>query len=237
MWQDSGRSVAGLWQVHGGTRAPGVIVEGMATASKSALREQLLAARSCVADAVRAAEAHMLSEHLEAFVAGQVSSGDTVCAYVPVGTEPGSIEMLDMLLRQSARVLLPVARAGVDDVPLPLRWGEYRRGGLIRGRWGLLEPPEPWLPESALAQAGLVIVPALAVDRRGVRLGRGRGFYDRSLHGLDPDARLIAMVRDAEFVDELPAYPHDVPMTHALTPRRGPIALSRWDRSAAHGGE
>jgi 5-formyltetrahydrofolate cyclo-ligase len=197
------------------------MVEGMATASKAALREQLLAARRCVADDVRAAEARMLSEHLELVV----SSGSTICAYVPVGTEPGSIEMLDMLLRRSGRVLLPVARSTADDIPMPLRWGEYRTGELTPGPWGLLEPPEPWLPASTLAQASLVIVPALAVDRRGVRLGRGRGFYDRSLDGRNPQARLIAMVRDVELVDELPAEPHDVPMTHALTPQRGVVAL------------
>ena len=133
--------------------------------------------------------------------------------------------MLDMLLRRSGRVLLPVARTSADDMPLPLRWGEYRKGALIPGPWGLLEPPGPALPVSALAEATLVIVPALAVDRRGVRLGRGRGFYDRSLDGHNPQARLIAMVRDAEFVDQLPAEPHDVPMTHALTPKRGLIAL------------
>ncbi len=193
----------------------------MATASKAALREQLRAARSRVADDVRAAEARMLSDQLEPVV----SSGSTVCAYVPMGAEPGSIEILDMLLRRSGRVLLPVARSTADDAPMPLRWGEYRPGELTPGPWGLLEPPEPWLPESTLAEASLVIVPALAVDRRGVRLGRGRGFYDRSLGGRNPQARLIAMVRDVEFVDELPAEPHDVPMTHALTPRRGVIAL------------
>jgi 5-formyltetrahydrofolate cyclo-ligase len=198
----------------------------MATASKAALREQLLAARSRVADAVRATEARMLGEQLEALVGEQTSSGSTICAYVPVKTEPGAIEMLDMLVRRSARVLLPVARTGAEDVPLPLRWGEYRPGALTRGRWGLLEPPEPWLPSSALAEAGLVLVPALAVDRTGVRLGRGRGFYDRSLSNRDPRAWLIAMVRDEELVDELPADPHDVPMTHAITPRRGVIALS-----------
>ena len=197
------------------------MVEGMATASKALLREQLLAARRCVADDVRAAEARMLSEQLEP----AVTAGSTVCAYLPVGTEPGSIGMLDMLLRRSGRVLLPVARTSADDMPLPLRWGEYRKGALIPGPWGLLEPPGPALPASALAGAALVIVPALAVDRRGVRLGRGRGFYDRSLDGHNPQARLIAMVRDAEFVDQLPAEPHDVPMTHALTPKRGLIAL------------
>jgi 5-formyltetrahydrofolate cyclo-ligase len=196
----------------------------MPTASKAALREQLLAARGGVADAVRAADARMLMEHLEPVV----SSGSTVCAYVPVGTEPGSIEILDMLLRRSGRVLLPVARTtgpGNEGTPLPLRWGEYRPGALVAGPWGLLEPPEPALPESALADAALVIVPALAVDRRGVRLGRGRGFYDRSLDGRDPQARLVAMVRDVEFIDELPAEPHDVPMTHVITPGHGVMAL------------
>jgi len=205
----------------------------MATAGKAALREKFLAARRCVADDLRAAEARVLTEQLELVV----NSDSTVCAYVPVGTEPGSIEMLDMFLRRSRRVLLPVARTTADDIPMRLRWGEYQPGALVSGRWGLLEPPEPWLPESTLAEASLVIVPALAVDRRGVRLGRGRGFYDRSLDGRNPQARLIAMVRDAEFVDELPAEPHDVPMTHALTPRRGLVALfphREWDSS--HGG-
>ncbi len=163
----------------------------------------------------------MLCEQLEIVV----SSAGTVCAYVPVGAEPGSIEIVDMLLRQSGRVLLPVARTTADDTPLPLRWGEYRPGALTCGRWGLLEPPEPWLPPSALAEASLVVVPALAVDRSGVRLGRGQGFYDRSLPGRDPQARLIAVVRDAELVDELPAEPHDVPMTHALTPQAGVVRL------------
>lgn len=142
----------------------------------------------------------------------------------------GWFEQSPACARESAgTVLAPPQRqrevtAG-GDLPLPLRWGEYRAGGLARARWGLLEPPEPWLPEAALAQASLVLVPALAVDRQGVRLGRGRGFYDRSLRCRDPHARLVAVVRTVELVDVLPSEPHDVPMTHALTPERGLIAL------------
>ncbi len=196
----------------------------MATTGKATLREQVLAARRRVADDVRAAEAQLLRDKLEA-LENMLTSDTTVCAYVPVGTEPGSIELLDMLLRRSGRVLLPVARTTADNTPLPLSWGEYRPGTLTTGRWGLLEPPQPWLPASALAEGGLVLVPALAVDRGGVRLGRGRGFYDRSLRGHDPQAPLVAIVRDAELLDEIPAGPHDVPMTHALTPRGGLIAL------------
>jgi len=163
----------------------------------------------------------MLEQQLEPVV----TDGSTVCAYVPVGTEPGSINMLDALLKRSVRVLLPAVRTAGDNAPLPLRWGEYRPGALVRGRWGLFEPPEPLLPATALAEAALVLVPALAVDRSGVRLGRGSGFYDRSLGARHPHARLIAVVRDEEVLDELPAEPHDVRMTDALTPRGGVIPL------------
>ncbi|MBO0880654.1 MAG: 5-formyltetrahydrofolate cyclo-ligase, partial [Mycobacterium sp.] len=107
------------------------------------------------------------------------------------------------------------------------QWGEYRPGGLMAAPFGLLEPVQPWLPAEALADASAVLIPALAVDRRGVRLGRGRGFYDHSLVHRGPQARLIAVVRDEELVDELPCEPHDVHMTHALTPSLGVIALDR----------
>ena len=75
------------------------------------------------------------------------------------------------------------------------------------------------------AGALVVLVPALAVDRRGVRLGRGAGFYDRSLTLARPDTPLIAVVRDDELLDRLPAEPHDVRMTHALTPQKGLVDL------------
>jgi 5-formyltetrahydrofolate cyclo-ligase len=193
----------------------------VSTAGKSALRVRLLADRRSVADDVRAGEARSLADHLEA----AVSSDTTVCAYVPVGAEPGSIEMLDVLLRRAARVLLPVARTTGDDSPVALQWGEYRPGHLVAARFGLLEPAEPWLPATTVAEASVVLVPALAVDRAGVRLGRGRGFYDRTLVHRDPRARLIAVVRDEELLDELPHDPHDVLMTHALTPGGGLIEL------------
>jgi 5-formyltetrahydrofolate cyclo-ligase len=193
----------------------------VATAGKAALRQRLLAARRSVSDGARADEARSLADHVNAVV----DSGGTVCAYVPVGAEPGSIEMLDVLLQRANRVLLPVARTTADDSPVALQWGEYRPGQLVAARFGLLEPAGPWLPATALADAGVVLVPALAVDRTGVRLGRGRGFYDRTLVSRNPHARLVAVIRDDELLDELPHEPHDVPMTHALTPGRGLVEL------------
>jgi 5-formyltetrahydrofolate cyclo-ligase len=193
----------------------------VATEGKAALRERLLAARRSVTDDVRAAEARSLVEHVETLV-----NGGVVCAYVPVGAEPGSVEMLDALLRHAGRVLLPVARTAADDSSTAMQWGDYRPGELVPARFGLLEPAGPRLPATTLAEAGVVLVPALAVDRSGARLGRGRGFYDRTLMLRDSHARLIAVVRDEELLDELPHEPHDVPMTHALTPGRGLVELA-----------
>jgi 5-formyltetrahydrofolate cyclo-ligase len=188
--------------------------------TKAEIRAAIVSARRAVSAETRHAEAAVLSERLT----GMARPGDTVCAYVPVGSEPGSPAMLDALVEADVRVLLPVAREDDAGLPLSLTWGEYR-GELVAARFGLREPPAPWLPAEAIGAASMVVVPALAVDRTGGRLGRGAGFYDRSLTMTDPAAWLIAMVRDDEVVDHLPAEPHDVPMTHALTPGHGLIAL------------
>ncbi len=148
---------------------------------------------------------------------GQLDVGEWVCAYVPMRGEPGSTEMLDTVRTAGARVLVPVT-----GPPGPLNWAEYTGpDSLRRARFGLLEPTGEVLPTDAIGQADLVLVPALAVDRRGVRLGRGAGYYDRTLAAAAPQARLVAVVRDDELVDRLPEQPHDVRMGWALTPRGG----------------
>lgn len=83
----------------------------------------------------------------------------------------------------------------------------------------------PRLGSPTLGEAELVLVPALGVDRCGTRLGRGAGFYDRSLAHLSPDADLLAVVRDPEVVERLPGEPHDVRVSGALTPGLGVV---RW---------
>ncbi|NEW26197.1 5-formyltetrahydrofolate cyclo-ligase [Nocardia cyriacigeorgica] len=184
---------------------------------KHAWRLEILAQRAAVSDADRAQEASAL-----AATAGQIEVGEWVCAYVPVRGEPGSEAMLDALLAAGARVLLPVT-----GPPGPLDWAEYTGAASLRAaRYGLLEPSGPALGIAAVARASVILVPALAVDLRGVRLGRGAGYYDRTLAAADPAARLVAVVRDAELVERLPEEPHDLRMGWALTPRGGLRELS-----------
>lgn len=143
--------------------------------------------------------------------------GDPVCCYLPVGSEPGSPALVDALAGQGRRVLLPVVTGAA-----PLDWAAYAGPeSLVPGPYGLLEPCGPLLGAAAIGLAGLVLVPALAVDRVGTRLGRGGGHYDRSLPLATAGTPLVAVVRDVELVDFLPAEPHDVRMTAALSPIGG----------------
>lgn len=181
-------------------------------------RKRLAAARRDLSQAERVSEA----SSLVGAIAG-MSLPETVCCYVPFGTEPGSVSWLDVIRGTGARVLLPV----IPSTPGPLEWAEYTGPQtLAPGHFrGILEPSGPRLGPAALREAALVLVPALAVDHGGARLGRGAGHYDRSLVYAADDAALVAVVRDDELVDHLPAEPHDVRMTGALTPRRGLVAL------------
>lgn len=186
-------------------------------------RRRVLAARQAVPTAVRESERAALASALT--TALQPEAPGTVCAYWPVGDEPGSPELIDGLVHLGCRILLPVV-SPLGAAPQPLDWAEYQGAGSLHiGPLGLLQPDGPRLGCVAISTATLVLVPALAVDLQGIRLGRGGGYYDRTLPLATPGTRLVAIVRDDEVLASLPAQPHDVPVTAALTPGRGLFPL------------
>ncbi|MEH1015543.1 5-formyltetrahydrofolate cyclo-ligase [Micromonospora sp. CPCC 206060] len=143
-----------------------------------------------------------------------------VTGYVPVGTEPGGPELPGVLraaLPPGAELLLPVLR---DD--LDLDWAAYDGpDGLVAAGRGMREPSGPLLGVAAVADADLVVVPALAVDQRGLRLGRGGGSYDRALSRVPADTLTVALLHDGELVERVPAEPHDRPVRAVVTPDTG----------------
>jgi 5-formyltetrahydrofolate cyclo-ligase len=166
--------------------------------TKAALRRELLAARARRSD--------VAPFHERVLELPEIKAARTVAAYVSVGTEPDTRALIDAL----PNVLLPVLRPDYD-----LDWARYD-GTLVDGPHGLLEPAGPRLGISAVAAADVVVVPALAVDRSGRRLGRGGGSYDRVLaraHGWT-----VALIYDSELLDEVPTDPHDRPVDAVVTP-------------------
>ncbi|MBD8506102.1 5-formyltetrahydrofolate cyclo-ligase [Hoyosella sp. G463] len=187
---------------------------------KSAWRTFFVNARATLPRAVHAAEAEQIAVHAVA-VAQSLAPDRDVAAYAPSGTEPGSALMLEALVAAGFPVILPIMRPGSA-----LDWARFEGAAAFRqARFGILEPAGPLLGPGGVQSCGLVLVPALAVDRTGTRLGRGAGFYDRALGALAHRPPLIAVVRDEELVDHLPADPHDVRMDGVITPSGGHIRL------------
>lgn len=194
-------------------------------ASKARLRRELLARRAVRTDLGSAAVA-LAGQLLDA---AWTRAGAVVAAYVPTDPEPGSVQLLDALRGRGVQVLLPVVDGrGLD-------WSAYD-GALASGPWGLREPTGPRLGPTALGRADAVLVPALAADLAGTRLGRGAGFYDRALPLARPGIPLIAVLHDGELLDTLlPAEPHDVAMTAAVTPSAGLVRLGAGADDPARG--
>jgi 5-formyltetrahydrofolate cyclo-ligase len=184
--------------------------------AKAALRDRLLAQRKSMSPLARNAATAAVHATLLSLVRRIRPS--TIAAYVPVGAEPGGPD-LPAVLAAEARLLLPVLRADGD-----LDWAAYD-GALLDGPRGLLQPPGPRLGVDAVRDATLIVVPALAVDRSGVRLGRGGGSYDRVLARLSAGVLSVALLNDGELLDAVPAEAHDRPVGAAITPSGG-LALS-----------
>jgi 5-formyltetrahydrofolate cyclo-ligase len=185
---------------------------GAAAIGKDELRRALLSRRRSRPPAECAAAADAVAE---ALVDGLRGAG-TLAAFVPEPIEPGAGRLPAAYAALRARVLLPV----IPAEGRVLDWAVHA-GELEPGRFGLHQPRGPRLGPAAIAAADAVVVPALAVDAWGIRLGRGGGYYDRALVRARPDAVLVTVVFDDERVEELPREPHDRPVRAVVTPSGG----------------
>ncbi|MFE9659057.1 5-formyltetrahydrofolate cyclo-ligase [Streptomyces sp. NPDC005955] len=195
------------------------VTEGGAEPDKRSLRRRILSMRSGLpqhdvegTSLVLAARARDLTE---------LSRARTVAAYVSVGDEPGTLPLLDDLRARGVRVLLPVL---LDDNDLD--WGRYEGPDSLvevprTSRMTLREPGGPRLGPEAVLEADAVLLPGLAVDDRGMRLGRGGGSYDRVLARLEragADPWLVVLLYDTEVVARVPVEAHDRPVHAVVTP-------------------
>ncbi len=182
---------------------------------KQALRSDIRARRRTRSEADLAAWGTLLAAH-----AGSIP-GRTLTAFVGAGGEVPTLPLLDALVADGRRVLLPIT---LDDMDLD--WAEYTGAAdLAPAGFGLLEPTGPRLGLDAIAEADVILAPALAIDRVGQRLGQGGGCYDRALPRASGE--VIAVVADDELLEAVPTEPHDLPVAAVLTPSAGLMRFPR----------
>ncbi len=178
--------------------------------AKLALRDQLLVARRHLPVPVIGERARALAQHL--LEAPEVRRAATVAAYVSVSSEPGTGPLLDALVAAGKRVVLPRVLPDLD-----LDWAAYDGPDRLQGAKGLLEPDGPSLGPEAVATADAVLVPGLAVDGTGVRLGRGGGCYDRALGRVPVGTFVCVLLNSEEVLETVPRAAHDRPVNAVAT--------------------
>lgn len=166
-------------------------------ATKQAIRQQIIAARNLRSNTDR----NSFSQHL--LEAIDISKPKLVASYHPLNSEPSTLE-INALLKSENRLVLPKIKSQ------NLVW--MRPVGMQPGPLGIMQPVGP---EVSQDQIDLFICPALAIDKTGVRLGRGGGFYDRVL--ADSKTQRYAVVFSNEVLDCLPTAMHDAKMHGVIT--------------------
>ena len=188
---------------------------------KQVVRESLLLQRQQLPVEERLRLSHCVQAHLIAAPLFKGAHG--IALYSPTRGEVDTLDLFAAARQAQKRVYFP----RVDGKRMVfVEVAEL--ASLAVGAFGVLEPPEG--PGVAVAVLDLVIVPGVAFDRRGHRIGYGKGFYDRELHAADFSGASVGLCYQFQLCDRLPAEAHDIPMDYLLTeqglftPQRGVAA-------------
>lgn len=204
---------------HGDECVATVLVDpptGAALIDKAALRTRMLALRKAAA----AAQPHAGEALAAAFPARLCPApGGVVAGYRPFRSEIDPGPLMARLATIGCALALP--RTPARRAPHPgdgeLTFHAWRIvGPLVRSDWGVMEPPA----DAEIVRPDLVLVPLLAFDRRGGRLGYGQGHYDRALAALKAQGsvRLVGLAFAEQEVSALPVEAHDIALDWIITP-------------------
>lgn len=178
--------------------------------TKAEVRSRMRALRASIPAPERATLANAAA--LEALRLPEVLAARYVLGFVSAPEELDIAPLLTALRDLGAIIALPRI-AGPDELTLHIAGT-----GLETGPFGIRQPTADQPPADA-GLVDLVIVPGVAFDESGTRIGFGAGYYDRLLPQL-PDAYRIALAYDFQIVESLPAEPHDMPVQAIVTPGR-----------------
>jgi 5-formyltetrahydrofolate cyclo-ligase len=180
--------------------------------TKKALREKAHAARNALPD--KDERSRVICERLVALP--EYARARTVLWYVDVRSEVRTRHYLPTALRQGKRIVVPYCVEGELELFLLTSMEQ-----LALGMYRILEPKAELRghPDKRVAPAelDLVVVPGVAFDRSGARMGHGFGYYDKLLQHARPDAPLIALAFECQLFDAIPTQPHDVFMDRIVT--------------------
>ena len=146
---------------------------------------------------------------------------DTVAAYLSMGSEPATLQLVAWLAANGVRVLLPVLSHPIGGRLERPAWAPYEGpDSLWTGALSILEPTSQPVPSEQLPEAELIICPGLAANRLGDRLGRGGGWYDRALVHASQSAPIWVLLNTDEVLEIIPVQDWDRRVDVIITPEQ-----------------
>ena len=139
----------------------------------------------------------------------------SVMFYVSIHNEVDTYNLIDQALEDGKKVLLPKCRAGnkvIEAIEIKNTTADLRRG-----LFGILEPVNNLVPNTLVSEIDVIVVPCVGVDRKGNRLGRGAGYYDRFLKNCVPGACKIGFAYDFQLFEYIPNNDYDIPVNIVIT--------------------
>lgn len=137
----------------------------------------------------------------------------SIAAYLSLPEEPGTRQFLRWTFEQGLEVLIPVSRE--DGL---LDWAPYDGEEEDADLLGMPTPTSELRGPIAINDVDLILVPAASVDRTGMRMGWGRGYFDRTLGSMEKCPPVYAVIFDEELVDSVPRERHDQRVDGVVTP-------------------
>lgn len=171
---------------------------------KQEIRNRVKAQKSLLTEAERISAAHRVFEALERSAAFLLA--DRILMYHSLPDELSTREFIDKWAGRKHFFLPRVNGVNLELLP-------YDRSRMRLGAFRIEEPDGTDVTDPELME--LIVVPGVAFDRRGNRVGRGKGFYDRLL--AETRATTVGVGYDFQLVDEVPAEPHDAPLDVIIT--------------------
>lgn len=174
---------------------------------KNDIRQNIKLTRESLSDRFVWENSKMIADKF--FSLNAIEKAKVILAYYSTNNEVSTHELIERLMSMNKKVALPICIADRTELAISIISSISE---LKPGRFGIMEPHPDKLSLVQPEEIDIVLVPGIAFDRRGNRIGYGKGYYDRFLHAFKPSQLKIGLCFDFQLFDELPSDSNDVPV-------------------------
>lgn len=186
-------------------------IDSFGLKDKNEIRKLVLAERASLGEEARTEKSLLIQKKVMALA--EYQAAQTIMLFMNFQDEVETTGLAINVLAGGKRLILPFCAPGGILIPAVVK----DLSGLVMGMWGIREPDKKGLVKAELSEIEFVLVPGVAFDLAGNRLGYGKGYYDRFLQHLLQSVPRAAVAFSCQIISEVPVAEHDKKITMLIT--------------------